>query len=84
VNRYARWAIRTANRVTTRPTGLSTSLRHLVPGRAEEARLRDAIGGKTILVTGASSGIGEATARLAARRVRTSSSWRGGSRNSNG
>jgi NAD(P)-dependent dehydrogenase (short-subunit alcohol dehydrogenase family) len=65
VNRYARWAVRTANRVTTRPTGLSTSLRHLVPGRAEEAQLRDAIGGKTILVTGASSGIGEATARLA-------------------
>ena len=63
MTRPARALIRAANRLTTTPAGIG-SLRHALPGLATTtAELRTAVAGKTVLVTGASSGIGAATAR---------------------
>ena len=63
MSRPGRALIRAANRLTTTPAGVG-SLRHVLPGLSTSpAELRKAVAGKTVLITGASSGIGAATAR---------------------
>jgi NAD(P)-dependent dehydrogenase (short-subunit alcohol dehydrogenase family) len=63
MNRATKALVRAANRLSTTPIGVG-SLRHAVPGLvARPAELHRAIAGKTVLITGASSGIGAATAR---------------------
>jgi NAD(P)-dependent dehydrogenase (short-subunit alcohol dehydrogenase family) len=65
MNRHAKAAILAANRWGATPTGLTGRYRRLRPGFAATA-LHDAVADKVVLVTGASSGIGEATARSVA------------------
>jgi NAD(P)-dependent dehydrogenase (short-subunit alcohol dehydrogenase family) len=53
-----------ANRLVATPTGLAGRYRKLAPPTSDAGSLGRALRGKVVLVTGASSGIGAATARL--------------------
>ena len=63
MNRRAKAVILAANRLSVTPTGIAGRHRMLRPGLTGAA-VREAASGRVILVTGASSGIGAATARL--------------------
>ena len=84
MNRRAKAVILAANRLGVTPTGIAGRHRSLRPGFAGAA-LRDAVADKVVVVTGASSGIGAATARLvgaagarvAARRTASRRAGRG-------
>src|SRR5437879_4802607 len=59
MDRRVQAVIRAANRIMVTPTGLAGRYRKLGPGD----HTADAVHGRVIIVTGASSGIGEAAAR---------------------
>jgi short-subunit dehydrogenase len=67
MNRHAKAMIYAVNRLGATPTGFSGRYRRMIPGSSGGGSgLERALRGKIVLVTGASSGIGEATSRLVA------------------
>ncbi|MDP9118216.1 MAG: SDR family NAD(P)-dependent oxidoreductase [Actinomycetota bacterium] len=66
MNRRVRGLILAINRATVTPSGRGAPLRGLTANTGLADALTRAVAGKTVLITGASSGIGEATARLVA------------------
>ena len=65
VNRRAAGVARVLNRAVVTPIGMSGRYRKIVGG--EDKALSEVARGKVVLISGASSGIGEAAARLLAR-----------------
>ena len=63
MDRRVKAAVRMVNRVLVTPTGITGRHRQLLTGQSPDA-LQRAVRGKVVVITGASSGIGAAAARL--------------------